>query len=389
VIALGGGGLLTASAAPSGTATSFVAMPPVRVLDTRQASSTVSSLMAGQSVTLSLATQVPDDADAAAINVTVINGTAPSFLTVYPTGSARPESSTINWSGPAAGANSTTAKLGGDRQFEVYNSNGTVDVIIDLVGYYVPASFGSGSAGAAGAKGDTGATGAKGDAGAPGAAGAKGVDGTPGVKGDTGAPGVDGAPGAEGDTGAPGAKGDTGLPGAPGVKGDTGAPGADGAPGAKGDTGAPGVKGDAGAAGLDGAPGAPGAPGDTGAPGATGAPGVKGDTGAPGATGATGVPGAVGPAGAVGPVGATGATGLAALEYRTVTFAADGGVDSGTALCTGSKKVLGGGFSSSVNDGLTPYVDASRPNATGTGWFVSASRYANNTSTMTVYAICT
>ena len=57
-------------------------------------------------------------------------------------------------------------------------------------------------------------------------------------------------------------------------------------------------------------------------------------------------------------------------------------------MCTSGKHTLGGGFSSSTIGKDTPLIAASQPDVGGTGWFVSASRVNNQTSVITVYAIC-
>src|SRR3954453_20508816 len=263
-----GGGLLAAHAMGSPSdASVLVPQAPVRVLDTREAASPIHALGQGSVATLSLATQVPAEATAAEINLTVVNGTTGSFLTLYPTGTVRPLASAINWADNVAQANSTVIKLGANKSFNIYNNSGSVDVVIDLVGYYVPSAGGGGAngaqgpAGAGGAKGDkgdtgaagaAGAAGAKGDTGATGPAGNDGADGIDGSNGVDGMNGLDGSNGIDGVNGVDGLNGDQGLPGADGTNGLDGGPGADGLPGAKGDTG---YKGDTGLTGPAGAAG--------------------------------------------------------------------------------------------------------------------------------------
>ena len=298
---------------------------------------------------------------------------------------AATEASSINWDGPSARANSTTTKLGGDQQFHVNNAFGTVNVLIDLVGYYVPAT-GGGAPGLQGPKGDTGADGVDGRDGVDGADGADAVDGTDGVDGlasadgadgDDGVDGVDGLSGADGLDALPGADGADGVDGQPGTPGANGVDGADGVDGTNGVDGADGT---AGTNGVDGADGAAGTDGDDGLPGAPGTNGVDGLPGAVGPVGPQGDPGPAGPAGTPG--------GITGLEYITSTFIADGGQDSGSASCTVGKSIIGGGFSSSTIGKDNPLIAASQPDVGGTGWFVSASRVNNQTSVVTVYAIC-
>src|SRR3954470_18245704 len=194
-ITFGGGGLLAVHALGSPSdASVLVPMAPLRVLDTREAASPIHALGQGGVATVSLVAQVPAEATAAAINLTVVNGTIGSFLTLYPTGTDRPLASAINWADNVAHANSTVIKLGANKSFNIYNNSGSVDVVVDLVGYYIPSAGGGGANGAPGAQGLAGLAGAKGDKGDTGATGAAGA---PGAKGDTGATGAAGAPGAK------------------------------------------------------------------------------------------------------------------------------------------------------------------------------------------------
>jgi hypothetical protein len=80
---------------------------------------------------------VPADAAGVVLNITAVNATTSSFITVWPTGSQRPNASTLN---PAQGQtrfNSATVLLGTGGAFSVYHSAGNVDVLIDVVGYLI------------------------------------------------------------------------------------------------------------------------------------------------------------------------------------------------------------------------------------------------------------
>jgi hypothetical protein len=81
---------------------------------------------------------IPSDAVALSLNVTALGATAPTFLTLWPSGADRPEASSLN---PSPGApptpNAVTTSLSHDGKFAVYNLGGTIDVIIDVNGYYV------------------------------------------------------------------------------------------------------------------------------------------------------------------------------------------------------------------------------------------------------------
>lgn len=81
---------------------------------------------------------VPTTAKAVSLNVTVINSTQPSWLAVWPSGTARPLVSMINFeaSDPAL-ANGIIVGLSTNTQdLSVYNNFGTTHVIIDVTGYF-------------------------------------------------------------------------------------------------------------------------------------------------------------------------------------------------------------------------------------------------------------
>lgn len=78
---------------------------------------------------------IPSDAVGVVVNITALNATGlGTFLTVFPTGSVRPEASTLNPVPGEIAFNAATVLLGGG-SFEVYNYTGEVDVIIDVTGY--------------------------------------------------------------------------------------------------------------------------------------------------------------------------------------------------------------------------------------------------------------
>ena len=80
---------------------------------------------------------LPVDATALVLNVTALGATSQTFLTFWPSGD-RPEAASLN---PSPGAppipNAVTTQLGDDGSFRVFNERGSVDVVIDVSGYYV------------------------------------------------------------------------------------------------------------------------------------------------------------------------------------------------------------------------------------------------------------
>jgi len=115
---------------------SFFAITPCRAVDTRGGP----ALGTGQQRNFPIrgVCGVPTTAAAVSINVTVTGATAASFLTVWPTGGARPNVSTINFtSTDQALANGAVVGLGTlPNDLAVFNSSGNVHVLIDVTGYF-------------------------------------------------------------------------------------------------------------------------------------------------------------------------------------------------------------------------------------------------------------
>jgi uncharacterized coiled-coil protein SlyX len=80
---------------------------------------------------------IPPDAVGAAMNVTAVNATAPSFLQVWPADEAQVTVSSLNYlPGQAPTPNKVDVKLSATGAVSLFNRFGTVDVIADVVGYY-------------------------------------------------------------------------------------------------------------------------------------------------------------------------------------------------------------------------------------------------------------
>jgi len=137
-------GWFTDGSNPPATGGTFTGVTPVRILDTRVGTGGFHApLGAGQSLALQVAGfgGVPTMTDqiaptAAVVNVTVTDTTSQSYLTVYPSGSALPLASDLNWPAGATVPNLALVKLGADGKIVIYNGYGTVDVIVDVVGWY-------------------------------------------------------------------------------------------------------------------------------------------------------------------------------------------------------------------------------------------------------------
>ena len=142
-VSLGAGGIALVHAAVNSSPAVFHALSPVRVFDTRLGTGGVPTAPVGPNATLDVVVAglngVPLDATAVVLNVTVVDGTASSFLTVWPTGDPRPLASSLNWIGAAATPNGVTAPIGVGGRVSFYNLTGTVNVLADVTGYYTAA----------------------------------------------------------------------------------------------------------------------------------------------------------------------------------------------------------------------------------------------------------
>jgi YVTN family beta-propeller protein len=154
-----------AGATSAGTVSSFVPITPCRLFDTRPAPDNVGArktpIGPGETFVAQVrgsngnCTGVPSDVTAVSMNVSIVNPTSASFLTVFPAGAALPVTANLTWvARQAPTPNAVTAALSADGNIGFFNLSGTVDVIADVVGYYEPST--SGPAGPQGPQGPAG-----------------------------------------------------------------------------------------------------------------------------------------------------------------------------------------------------------------------------------------
>jgi IPT/TIG domain-containing protein len=133
------------SSSATSTASAYLYVPlanyfpltPVRILDTRSGSPL------GQNSTRTLVVAgtghvVPAGAVAVVLNVTEVNGTAASLLTVYPAGTPQPKASNLNFGAGTVTPNLVTVTLGSGGAVSIFNALGTVNVLADVEGYFAP-----------------------------------------------------------------------------------------------------------------------------------------------------------------------------------------------------------------------------------------------------------
>jgi hypothetical protein len=144
-VSIGAGGVVASYAATSAPS-SFTPITPCRVMDTRSGAPVGprnTPLTAGVDYAISVkgnngsCTGIPANATGVTLNVTAVNATAGSFLTVWPTGEARPNASSLNWSARQPPTpNAINAALTASGQVSFWTESGTVDLIADITGYY-------------------------------------------------------------------------------------------------------------------------------------------------------------------------------------------------------------------------------------------------------------
>jgi hypothetical protein len=126
----------------------YTPLSPYRILDTRTVNAG-HALPLGPGAVRSLqvtgltATPIPPGATAAVLNVTEVSGSASSLLTVFPYGTVRPAASNLNFAANTVIANLVTVTLGansGQGWIDIYNALGSVNVLVDVEGYFAAPS---------------------------------------------------------------------------------------------------------------------------------------------------------------------------------------------------------------------------------------------------------
>jgi hypothetical protein len=124
------------AADPAAPASTFTSLSPVRVLDTRIGTGVSGAVGPGGTITLSLASKVPATATAVVLNVTGVEPTAATHVSVFPAGTPRPITSSLNLPAGDIRANQVTAALGTNRSISLFNNSGNTHLVADLAGYY-------------------------------------------------------------------------------------------------------------------------------------------------------------------------------------------------------------------------------------------------------------
>lgn len=135
------GALATAMGLTAVPRTSYHPIDPTRIADSRTGVGVPKARLGpGLAVTITVAgaAGVPaTGVTAAVVNVTAVNPTASTYLTVFPTGAAgATATSSVNAVPGTPTPNLVTVKTDASGRISVFNRFGTVDVVVDLAGYY-------------------------------------------------------------------------------------------------------------------------------------------------------------------------------------------------------------------------------------------------------------
>jgi hypothetical protein len=121
--------------------------PPIRICDTRQGNPSNLSGPLFQCVGKTIGPAgtlvvnvaplagAPADAKDVVVNITAVNPTQNTFLTVFPS-SPRPAVADLNPSLGEIKGNLTTAAISANGTITIYNNSGSVDVVVDVLGWY-------------------------------------------------------------------------------------------------------------------------------------------------------------------------------------------------------------------------------------------------------------
>ena len=121
---------------PADVRSGFTAVSPKRVMDTRTGVGAAKAKVGARRTVTVAIPGLPAGATAVTVNVTATRPTATSYVSVYPGGTARPGASNLNVVAGQTIANQVTVALGSGNRVTLYNYAGTIDLIVDLSGYY-------------------------------------------------------------------------------------------------------------------------------------------------------------------------------------------------------------------------------------------------------------
>jgi hypothetical protein len=130
----------------TGSGSVLTSQSPVRIVDSRNGIGGPQAPIAqGTTRNVVVAGQggVPGNATAVVLNVTATQGTTGGYFTVFPGGTTQPTTSNLNFAANQNIPNLVIMGLGADGSVDIFNAIGSTDVLVDVLGYFVPTGTGS------------------------------------------------------------------------------------------------------------------------------------------------------------------------------------------------------------------------------------------------------
>ena len=128
------------------TGSTFTGVTPARILDTRTGTGgftspvgpggTIAVTASGWGGIPLMTSTTPNPPIAVVLNVTAVNPTAGSYLTVFPDGAPQPVASDLNMTPGQIVPNLVVVRIGSNGVIDFFNAAGSTDVLADVVGYY-------------------------------------------------------------------------------------------------------------------------------------------------------------------------------------------------------------------------------------------------------------
>lgn len=149
-VSLGASGLALVGAVAEPRPNGYVPVTPCRLIDTRFDIGPITVALGPNSTTTAVLTgatvgqciNVLPAATSLNVNITAVNPTENTFITVFPAGSTMPVASSLNPRANSVTGNEVNITLPVDDRVSFFNRVGTVEIVVDLLGYYLPSSPG-------------------------------------------------------------------------------------------------------------------------------------------------------------------------------------------------------------------------------------------------------
>ena len=131
------------SSQPNQGGSRLIAVTPGRLLDTRSDTGALAGEF-GSSTTKQVQVAgvkgIPSGAESVVGNLTSVNATTRTFVTAWPNGVARPETSSINVDPGAVRGNFTSVRVGSNNSISLYNNVASTHLVFDATGYHTTQS---------------------------------------------------------------------------------------------------------------------------------------------------------------------------------------------------------------------------------------------------------